>query len=224
MVKFNNMIPSILISSDVKTREDFLSDYCKKNEIYKSFIYRIEPDGKSIKIDQVRDLLSRASFSSAERRLFLVNGIDKATPEAQNALLKILEEPSRNDCYLLFADNGNNIIPTVRSRCHVISDSSQKVIFFDEEFVESFSNFLAGKENIFDLMSSKTLEKIGRDECLTLIRYLIIFFHNKGIIQMSDAMFTKRLLHVWYLLFNNNISPQLAVDGLLIYGREVYKK
>ncbi len=50
-------------------------------------------------------------------KVFLLNNFDISTPEAQNKLLKILEEPPKNVFFLLSAKSEEKVLPTIKSRC-----------------------------------------------------------------------------------------------------------
>jgi len=75
--------------------------------------------GDSLKVDQVRQLTHDLSLSPYESRyrVALLLRFQEATPGAQNALLKTLEEPNPNVLILLTADDPDSLLPTVISRC-----------------------------------------------------------------------------------------------------------
>jgi DNA polymerase-3 subunit delta' len=80
----------------------------------------VEPgESGSIKIDQVRDIVDRAGYRPFEgrRRVVIVDEADALVPAAQNALLKILEEPPPSSIFLLITSRPDMLLPTVRSRC-----------------------------------------------------------------------------------------------------------
>lgn len=54
-------------------------------------------------------------------KIFLINSIDDATEEAQNKLLKVLEEPPINVMFLLSAKSETKVLPTIKSRCEKIA-------------------------------------------------------------------------------------------------------
>ena len=54
---------------------------------------------------------------ASERRVVLIEGIDRAGDQIQSALLKALEEPSDRHVFVLVADEPSRLLPTVRSRC-----------------------------------------------------------------------------------------------------------
>ena len=83
-------------------------------------VLALEPDERaSIKIEVVREMLGRTSFRPFEgkRRVVLVREADTLEPQAQNALLKSLEEPPPGTMFILTTAVPGALLPTVRSRC-----------------------------------------------------------------------------------------------------------
>lgn len=67
------------------------------------------------KIEDAKEVISEA-YKSEESIKTLILGAKTFTVPAQNALLKILEEPPRNIVFILLAPNKSTFLPTVRSR------------------------------------------------------------------------------------------------------------
>ena len=85
-------------------------------------IIQSEAEGESLKVDQVRDLqrtLTLAPYESAYRVALLLR-FEEATEGAQNALLKTLEEPNPRVILLVTADDPDNLLPTIVSRCELL--------------------------------------------------------------------------------------------------------
>lgn len=83
-------------------------------------VIMLEPDERaSIKIDVVRDVLSRTSFRPFEgrKRVVLIREADTLETASQNALLKSLEEPPPGTMFILTTAVPGALLPTVRSRC-----------------------------------------------------------------------------------------------------------
>ncbi len=78
---------------------------------------------RSFHIDVVRDLRERAYVlpNEAPRRVMILCGADGMTPQAQNALLKILEEPPPRLLFVLTCENRSLLLPTVQSRTVCVS-------------------------------------------------------------------------------------------------------
>ena len=80
----------------------------------------IEPgETGSIKVDQVRDAIERSAYRPFEgrRRIVIIDEAEAMQAEAQNALLKTLEEPPAASMFVLVTSRPDMLLPTVRSRC-----------------------------------------------------------------------------------------------------------
>jgi DNA polymerase-3 subunit delta' len=80
----------------------------------------IEPgETGSIKVDQVRVAIERSGYRPFEgrRRAVIIDDADAMVVEAQNALLKTLEEPPNASTFILITSRPDVLLPTVRSRC-----------------------------------------------------------------------------------------------------------
>ncbi|MCY4511147.1 MAG: DNA polymerase III subunit [Acidobacteria bacterium] len=76
-------------------------------------------DTGTIKVDAVRGVVEQAAYRPFEgrRRVVIVDDADRLVAEAQNALLKTLEEPPPASVFLLVTHRPHLLLPTVRSRC-----------------------------------------------------------------------------------------------------------
>ena len=83
----------------------------------------IRTEGLSIKVDDVRDLISRSSWapSVSNYRVVVIEDADRLTESAANALLKVIEEPGFRTVWLLCAPTLTDVLPTIRSRCRHLS-------------------------------------------------------------------------------------------------------
>ena len=82
----------------------------------------LRSEGLSIKIDEIRELLTRTSWAPAmgSWRVVVMEDADRLTESAANALLKAIEEPGLRTVWLLCAPTLHDILPTIRSRCRHI--------------------------------------------------------------------------------------------------------
>lgn len=97
-------------------------------------------------------------------KIFVINNIDVSTTEAQNKLLKVIEEPPKNVFFLLSAKNEEKVLPTIKSRCEKV-----KINPLSQEEIESICNndlacilgggfvgktlSLSKKEDLFEVVS-----------------------------------------------------------------------
>jgi len=79
----------------------------------------VRTEGLSIKVDEVRELIARTSWSPSvgNYRVVVIEDADRLTESAANALLKVIEEPGARTIWLLCAPTLTDVIPTIRSRC-----------------------------------------------------------------------------------------------------------
>ena len=82
----------------------------------------VEPDGNSIKIEQIRNLqkLIQEKPIISNKKVYIIDNADLMTKEAQNCLLKTLEEPPEYAVIILVGSNENLFLPTIKSRCMII--------------------------------------------------------------------------------------------------------
>jgi DNA polymerase-3 subunit delta' len=80
------------------------------------FVIEPEPDKSTIGIEQIRQIKSDLRLKSDSLRIILINEASRLTDEAQNSLLKLLEEPPEFTLFLLSANTPNELLPTIRSR------------------------------------------------------------------------------------------------------------
>ncbi|MDR0921653.1 MAG: DNA polymerase III subunit delta' [Lactobacillales bacterium] len=85
-------------------------------------VHIVEPDGQSIKVDQIRGLKAEFMKSGMESsgRVFLIKEAEKMNVSAANSLLKFLEEPERGSLAILETSALPRILPTIQSRCQIM--------------------------------------------------------------------------------------------------------
>ncbi|WP_430609371.1 DNA polymerase III subunit delta' [Enterococcus sp. DIV0876] len=85
-------------------------------------VIQIEPEGQTIKVDQIRQLQEEFTKSGFESsiKIFILSQAEKMNASAANSLLKFLEEPVGNFLAILETESLGRILPTIQSRCQVI--------------------------------------------------------------------------------------------------------
>ena len=80
------------------------------------------PEGRQIKVDEIRRLKAEFSKSAVEgnKKVFIIKDADKMTNGAANSLLKFIEEPGPGIYILMLTTNKSAVLPTIRSRTQVI--------------------------------------------------------------------------------------------------------
>lgn len=132
----------------------------------------IEPDGNVIKIDQIRQMQREVQEKPiiSNKKVYIINDADKMKREAQNALLKTLEEPPEFVTIILVGENENEFLATIKSRCMIlhfnsISDSDMKKYLEENYNMKVTSNML----DVFQGSIGKAIElKDKQEEYLTI--------------------------------------------------------
>ncbi len=99
-------------------------DHCRKAAAgVHPDILRVGNDGKDITVSQVREVRSDAYIrpNEAGRKVYILENAQTMNGSAQNALLKLLEEGPAYAAFLLLSDNAGAMLPTVRSRCELLT-------------------------------------------------------------------------------------------------------
>lgn len=110
---------------------------CRKARggIHPDIIRITRPEGKqNILVEQVRGLRADAYIrpNEAERKVFLIEDAQSMNESAQNALLKVLEDGPGYLSFLLLTESLQQLLPTIRSRCEVLS-----LVCLDEDTPEA---------------------------------------------------------------------------------------
>jgi len=73
-----------------------------------------------LSIKQVQEIQKTLYLSSESKKVLIIKEIEKMSLEAQNALLKITEEPPQNTIFFFISNDENKILPTILSRVKII--------------------------------------------------------------------------------------------------------
>lgn len=123
----------------------------------------IKPDGNNIKIEQIRQMQRKIVESPiiSSKKVYIIDDADLLTKEAQNCLLKTLEEPPEYAVIILIGSNESSFLSTIKSRCLCIK--------FDSLNKTDIENFLKNKyelENVPDSVLEASQGSIGKAEIL----------------------------------------------------------
>lgn len=152
---------------------------------------------------------------SSPRKVYIMNEGEKMTVQAQNALLKTLEEPPEYAVILILTTNVDALLPTILSRCVVLNmkpvpDHKVKKYLMEElqipdykaNICVAFARGNIGKAKM--LASSEEFEKV-KEEAVTLVKYINdmdISEVVKAIKKISEYQFDVTdyldILSVWY--------------------------
>ncbi len=101
----------------------------------------IRPEGSLLKIGQIRELQRQVIYEplEASRKIYILTDVDRMNPEAENCLLKTLEEPPAASVLILLTSNVQALLPTTRSRCQILQFRPMPTQELAEILVDRFS-------------------------------------------------------------------------------------
>lgn len=172
----------------------------------------IEPDGKSIKIDQIRSLQQDMANKPiiSKNKIFIINDADTMTEESQNCLLKTLEEPPKYGIIFLIVSNESKILPTIKSRCVTLKFNKIE----KEEMKKSFPDLSEEQIELLDgSLKQKDTIKEKEEEYKSLIEFTDNL--NKGIPYLMNN--TKILYDG-----KNNINELLDYLNIILLKKKMF--
>lgn len=210
-----NIFPStIFISKNNQKINDKIGDFCQKlkHEFSKNnpdILYINQDSGWGI--DQVRKInsfLSQKPFSHSNK-IIIISEAQNLNTESQNALLKNLEEPGKNNYIILTANKIKSILPTIISRCQLIkiNSLSKKDIFQKIKITGDIQK---------DLILSETLGK-NKDEIMPLLENELNFLQQdliKNPNQKTSSLIEKIIKAIQ--MINANVDPKNALDFIFL--------
>lgn len=147
----------------------------------------------SFTIADARELKSQAEsrpISSSGRRIFILtmNGI---IAEAQNALLKLLEEPNERSHFFLIIPSAHLLLPTVKSRLLFIGDKDVASRGYNKDVIAQAKEFIAMPlakrlDFIKSFMEEITKEKRPKQDAVDLLKALEQIVYEKGVKEKSN--------------------------------------
>lgn len=187
---------SLIISSpDKKKREEYIQKYLQSLKIDKFDITTIQ---KNTAVKQNTNTIGIEEIKNMQKKLFLkpIKSPAKAiiledahllTTQAQNALLKVLEEPPRNTIIILSSESKESLIPTIISRCRIIEIEHNKNELSAQE-IKELTLFIENLPKMTISEKFKKAEELAKDKEKTLhwTEKLILAIRDKLILCHSE--------------------------------------
>jgi DNA polymerase III delta prime subunit len=197
---------------------DKLIDVLEINDITADYLLVLPKDKKqSIGIDTTRKLKEwfKVKPYSSPNKLAVIRNSELLTTEAQNSILKLLEEPNDNCFIILSVENQSSLLPTILSRCELIQDLSPQT-------VDSKSSFTKiSRTEQFQLIDKLLAEKdavLQNNQIKSFLKELLHTFSRE---LKSDYFNTKlkeniALVEQTSIMISGNASKRLALENLII--------
>ena len=204
----------------------------------------LKTDAKAISVHTVRAMIERMQMSSMSGnwRVVLIDSVDELTVAAENAILKLLEEPPQQTLFLLVTHQLSNVLPTVRSRARVekmhplsISDLRRLCAKFmpddmiDDETLRlangSFGRIANIKQSGGDVIYDKLIKLVQNKnstaaDSMNLAKQMAPFPELHGILLDAIARFGLAELYstatrTIYDITRVNLEPEIAIFKII---------
>lgn len=160
---------------------------CKQalSDNHPDIIYVTHEKPNTVSVDDIRAQINNDVVIkpySGRYKIYILNEAEKMTPQAQNAILKTLEEPPAYAVIILLTANVNSLLPTILSRCVVlnmkpVADEAVKNYLMEQlrvpdykaEICVAFARGNIGKAK--SLAASEDFENL-KSEALSLLKYI----------------------------------------------------
>ena len=186
----------------------------------------VEPEGSLIKKEQILNLQKSLSLKSTDNsnQVYIIKNAEKLNPSSSNSLLKFLEEPEQGIYGILITTNRKELLPTVLSRCIIISLKTNNFEYLKEDimnvlnFLKIVNNYKEDsiaylKKDFFTFFSTRE-EIIKAFNIMEIIleSYIKIYYHKDNLINKYFYDIIKENN------FNFNISDCLKyLDSIIKY-------
>ncbi len=205
---------TLILIGPGKSKQEYLEKFKTENNVYDYLIVSDTP----FRISDARLLQKAISLKLGENEKRLIT-IQDPTLEAQNAILKTIEEfPAGNTVFFL-ASSKEEFLPTIQSRCFLLKLEQEKIIS-DSQL----------EQKIFEITKDKSQQKIFEviDSLSPLelsdIEKLILSLRSALVASINDRTASTELLHKvlknlsknYGLVKSNNINKRAAVENAFL--------
>jgi DNA polymerase-3 subunit delta' len=214
------MIAKILISTNLPEREGEINKILLTNSLKKDHpdvLYFEDEEKLGVEsAKKIREHLSLKPYQ-AKGRAVILESAHNLTHEAQNSLLKTLEEPPSETIILLGAKSESNFLPTILSRCEVIrlsetqKNRGKEKNKFEEDIRALQSQSIEGR--------FQYIEKLEEKE--EFLKALVSYFREELKNNPKNVTFTKMLLEAeeWE---SANINLRAILEYLMLNFPKVF--
>jgi hypothetical protein len=217
----------LIISRDKIKRNAFIKAFSTKENINQFDITIIERDTttktapQSIGIELIKTMQKKLFLQplKSTRKLIIIEEAHLLTTEAQNALLKVLEEPPKHTCIMLSTETKESLLPTIISRCHIVVLETEKTKLTKKELL-TITTFIEQLPILTIGDKLKYAEQIGKEKekARKWIENLLIVLHEELLKNPTrQKSETVRLFQKLYItLKTTNVNPRFTIEETLI--------
>ncbi len=219
MSRKDHMNSFIIIAKNPNNRKNYIDTFSTKEHISPFDQTVISTETSSIGIEMIRDMQKTLYFKplKGEKKLIVFENAQTLTPEAQNALLKILEEPPLHTYFFLSSSTSNAFLPTILSRCKllVLQEETKDI---EEETQQAFITQyqqLIQEDISYKLALAETLSS-DKQKAQEWLETMIQIVHKKLLENLHESGEVARVLQqfqeAYTILQTTNVNLRLLLE------------
>lgn len=210
----------LVVAKDKNLTSSYTSNFLKEKGVDAWDIYS-QIYEKAMGIEDVRNIQKAILLKPFRGRTkaVVIEAYESITTEAQNALLKVLEEPPANTIIIISTQKKELLLPTILSRCKIIELREKESSLINEdssEFSDTLNIVLNGR--IGDKL--KIVQNVTKDkEQATLWLEKMAIFVRKELAQNNNIKylnFLKELQKTYKVIKSTNVSHRTALENLFL--------
>jgi len=229
------MTSFIVVAKDKIKRDEYIKNFCRKQniDVFDKTILTLETSVKqntqSIGIEDIKQMQKKIFLKpiKSEQKAIIIDEAELLTIEAQNALLKILEEPPAHTLLILSTSTKETLLPTILSRCQIIQLEEEQPALSEKEkaeleiFIQDLAEWGTGER----LKKAEALAK-DRDKAIEWVAKLILMLrenliesysaNNNETIKQSNNKLIRSFQSLHTTLKTTNVNPRFAIEIVLL--------
>lgn len=211
----------LILAKDKNLTSSYVSNLLKKNSVdpidINSQIYE-----KIMGIEDVRNIQKAILLKPFRGKVkaVVIEVYESITPEAQNALLKILEEPPNNTIIVITTARKDLLLPTILSRCKVIILQDKEIKLTENDLSELnesldilFNDKISDKLKLAqDIAKNKEDPTLWLEKMAVFVKEKMVKDHNNS----KYLAFLKELQKTYKTIKSTNVSQRTALENLFL--------
>lgn len=226
------MTSFIITANNLLKRQEYILKFCQElniDTLDQTIIKREEIEKgekkttkQSIGIPQIKAMQQKVFLTpfKSKTKAVIIEEADFLTTEAQNALLKLLEEPPEHTIIILSTNNTEALLPTIQSRCKIIVLPEKEKALSNEDLT-TFTNLLPELPTLSVGASLKLAEQLAKnkDEAVNWLENLMRVSRT-NLLQNPTNVFLVQVIKQTQVclltLKTTNANPRLTLENLFL--------
>ncbi|HXS15484.1 MAG TPA: hypothetical protein VN711_05105 [Candidatus Saccharimonadales bacterium] len=219
---FQPMQSFLLIAKNAEKRKEYIDIFCKNHTISKFDQTYITTEEPSIGITEVRNMQKTLFLKpyQGEEKAVILEDAHLLTTEAQNALLKVLEEPPSSTYLFLSAPTTSTFLPTILSRCSLVKlEEEEQTISPEEQDTIDRDVTIIGSENINSQLALAEKISLDKDNITKWFEQVLDRLRKNLLENPTDIRLAQKIhaiLQAYKIIQTTNANARLVIEHALL--------